>query len=96
MTLAKIWRHTNFINIYIKCLWTYSPTKKWANTIHDTIQTSEFFWAFYGLEKKNVALPNMEVIKFESIIIVISVRFGYHLFSFVCLYVIYLLLKYAM
>ena len=40
----------------------------------------------------------MEVIKFESIITVISVSFGYHLFSFVCPYVIYLylLLKYAM
>ena len=54
-------------------------------------------WAVCGLEK-NVALPNMEVIKVESIITVISIRFGYHLFSFVCLYVIYLylLLKYAM
>ena len=52
VTPAKIWRHTNFIKIYIKCLWTYSPTKNWANTIHYTIQTSEFFWSLYGIEKK--------------------------------------------
>ena len=63
--------------------------------MHNTIQTSEFFWAIYMLLKKNVALPNREVIIFEP---VISIRFGDHLFSFVCLYVIYLylLLKYAM
>ena len=59
--------------------------------MHDTIQTSESFLGIIWL-RKNVALPNRDVIQFESIITVISVRFGYHLFSFVCLY---LVLKYA-